>query len=228
MMPASQNVPPAPSQTGTRYLIFIVGAVILLALTFTAQHFYSLSGAKTEELSLAGLPNPVNASPVNAAAPPVAIAKPLPKPDAKNLPNFAEVAPGIYRGAAPTAEGWKKLHELGIRTEIDLRIEKKGRDVAETATKEYGITRMHLPMGREAPTKKQVDTFLKTLNDPAQKPVFVHCQHGADRTGAMIGIYRETHDGWDFTKTYTEMRKYGFKPFLSELKGSVKDRAPKD
>ena len=123
-------------------------------------------------------------------------------------------------------EGWKKLHALGIRTEIDLRIEKKDRTVAATATKQYGIERLHLPMGREAPTQKQVDIFLATLGNSAKRPVFVHCQHGADRTGAMVGIYRETHDGWDFPKTYTEMRHYGFKPFLTELKGAVQKRAP--
>jgi protein tyrosine/serine phosphatase len=82
-------------------------------------------------------------------------------------------------------------------------------------------------MGREAPTQKQVATFLSTLKNPAKRPVFIHCQHGADRTGAMVGIYRETHDGWDFPRTYAEMRRYGFKPFLTELKNAVKERAPK-
>ncbi|MBC8103181.1 MAG: tyrosine-protein phosphatase [Cytophagales bacterium] len=151
----------------------------------------------------------------------------MPKRGDLDLPNFAEVEPGIYRGAAPTAEGWKRLQALGVRTEIDLRIEKKGRKVAEAATRQYGIQRVHLPMGREAPTTRQVSTFLATLKDPARRPVFIHCQHGADRTGAMVGIYRETAYGWDFPRTYAEMRRYGFKPFLSELKESVRARAPK-
>jgi len=141
------------------------------------------------------------------------------------LPNFAEVAPGIYRGAAPTPEGWARLHQMGIRTEIDLRIEKRGRAEAEAEAAHYGISRIHLPLGREAPTKKQVATFLAALDNPAQRPVFIHCQHGADRTGAMVGIYRVTRQGWSFDRTYTEMRHYGFKPFLSELKGAVRTRA---
>lgn len=141
------------------------------------------------------------------------------------LPNFAVVAPGIYRGAAPTPEGWAKLHQMGIRTEIDLRIEKRGRAEAEAEAARYGISRIHLPLGREAPTKKQVATFLATLDNPAQRPVFIHCQYGADRTGAMVGIYRVTRQGWSFDRTYAEMRHYGFKPFLSELKGAVRTRA---
>jgi protein tyrosine/serine phosphatase len=145
----------------------------------------------------------------------------------KDIPNFARVAPGIYRGAAPTARGLARLKAMGVRTIIDLRIEKKGQAEEAQAAQQLGLTRLRLPMGREAPTAKQVKTFLGTLNDPAKGPVFVHCQHGADRTGAMVGIYRVTHDGWDFPRTYAEMRRYGFKPFLHELKGAVSSRAPR-
>lgn len=144
-----------------------------------------------------------------------------------DLPNFAEVAPGIYRGAAPTPAGWARLHALGVRTEVDLRIEKKGRAEAEAATRQYGINRLLIPLGREAPTARQVHTFLTTLDNPARRPVFIHCQYGADRTGAMVGIYREVRQGWDFDRTYAEMRRYGFKPYLTELKGAVQQRAPK-
>jgi len=142
-----------------------------------------------------------------------------------DLPNFHESAPGIYRGGAPTEKGLSQLKAMGIRTIIDLRIEKKGQEEEAKTSAALGMSRVRIPMGREAPTKKQVAMFLAILNDPAQKPVFVHCQHGADRTGAMIGIYRVTHDGWTFDQAYAEMRKYGFKKDLSELKGSVRERA---
>ena len=145
----------------------------------------------------------------------------------KDLPNFAVVAPGILRGAAPTAEGLKKLKAQGVRTIIDLRIEKKGQAEEEAAVKALGLKRIRIPMGREAPTPKQVELFLKTLERANQEPVFVHCQHGADRTGAMVGIWRVTHQGWSFEQTYKEMRKYGFKTYLSELKGAVQKRATK-
>ena len=34
--------------------------------------------------------------------------------DKKDLPNFAAVAPGIWRGAAPTNEGFKQLKAKGV------------------------------------------------------------------------------------------------------------------
>lgn len=137
------------------------------------------------------------------------------------------VVPGILRGAAPTVEGLKKLKAQGVHTIIDLRIEKKGQADEEGAAKSLGFKRIRIPMGREAPTEKQVALFLQTLENAGHEPVFVHCQHGADRTGAMIGIWRVTHQGWGFEQTYKEMRKYGFKPQLAELKGAVEKRARK-
>lgn len=148
-----------------------------------------------------------------------------PREPVGDLPNFAEVAPGIYRGGAPTAAGLRRLKEMGVETVIDLRIEKKGQTEEEAAAKALGLDRLRIPLGREAPTAKQVRTFLATLDDPAKRPVYVHCHWGADRTGAMIGIYRVTRQNWGFDRAYKEMRRYGFKSYLHELKGAVASRA---
>jgi tyrosine-protein phosphatase SIW14 len=147
--------------------------------------------------------------------------------DKKNLPNFATAAPGIYRGAAPTGEGLKQLKQMGIKMIIDLRIEKKGQVEEEAAAKALGLKRVRIPMGAEAPTEKQVKEFLALLAKSSSEPVFVHCQHGADRTGAMMGIWRVTQQGWSFTQAWTEMRKYGFKTWYKDLKGAVEKRAKK-
>lgn len=144
------------------------------------------------------------------------------KVDPKALPNFQEVVEKqIYRGAAPTQAGLKKLQEIGIHTIIDLRIEKVNREEKKIA-EGMGFTWIHLPLGREAPTRKQVETFLAALAKAEKEPVYVHCQHGADRTGAMIGIYRMRVQEWDFEKTWKEMRQFGFKPYLTELKNAVR------
>lgn len=154
---------------------------------------------------------------------PVPAAPPKPTTVSCDLPNFGTVAPGIYRGAAPTTAGLKRLKEMGVRTIIDLRIERKGQAEEAQAAQQLGLERIRIPLGREAPTKKQVATFLATLDKAPGRPVFVHCQWGADRTGAMIGIYRVQRQHWPFDRTWTEMRHYGFKPFLTELKNSVKN-----
>jgi protein tyrosine phosphatase (PTP) superfamily phosphohydrolase (DUF442 family) len=199
-----------------------------LPLTLAAV-FLGLTVAGCQPATVAGGDTaPVAQTP---ATPPPSTPTPAPvvvkPPTEKEIPNFAEVAPGIYRGAAPTTEGLEKLKAMGVKTIIDLRIEKKGQKEEAATAAELGLDRLRIPLGREAPTKKQVATYLETLDNPAKRPVFIHCQYGADRTGAMVGIYRVTREGWDFDRTWKEMRKYGFKTFLTELKGSVSSRVGK-
>ncbi len=150
-----------------------------------------------------------------------------PKVDPKDLPNFAVVAPGIYRGAAPTAKGLAELKKLGVAHVVDLRIERKGQDEEAAAAKRLGLERTRIRMGREAPTKAQVKEFMDIIRQAKAKPVFIHCQHGADRTGAMVGIYRAVDCGWKFDDIWKEMRRYGFKTYLAELKDSVRQRVKK-
>ena len=144
-----------------------------------------------------------------------------------DLPNFGTVAPGFYRGAAPTEEGLKKLKALGVKTIIDLRIAPHLVKAEGQEVKRLGLTFVNLPMGADPPTKKEVATFLAISGQAASSPVYVHCQHGADRTGTMVGIYREVHDHWDFAKTYAEMRHYGFNPHWAKLREAVQERAAK-
>ena len=146
--------------------------------------------------------------------------------DTQDLPNFHAVAPGIYRGAAPTPEGLRRLKSMGVHTVIDLRIAPKTVRKEKEAAQRLGLNWINLPMSGDPPTKAQVDTMLAALRNAAHDPVFVHCQHGADRTGCMLGIYRETQQGWSYDQTYKEMRKYGFKPYYIKLADAVRQRAP--
>ena len=43
--------------------------------------------------------------------------------------------------------------------------------------------------GGELP-RRAVERFFEVIDDPASGPIFVHCQRGADRTGAFVGLYR--------------------------------------
>ena len=141
------------------------------------------------------------------------------------LPNFHPVAPGIWRGAAPTDAGLKQLKAMGVKTIIDLRISPKLVKKEGREARALGFHWINLPMGAEAPTPAQVKTFLATLDLAPNEPVYVHCQHGADRTGCMVGIYREVKQGWGFDKTWAEMRQDGFNPRWHKLTGAVKARA---
>lgn len=145
----------------------------------------------------------------------------------EDLPNFHKVHPYLYRGGEPTNKGLDQLSKTGIKTIIDLRAPTKTAKAEEAYAKSIGLEYINLPMSDKAPTEKQVETMLKTIDQgkKSDQPVFVHCQHGSDRTGCMIGIWRVTRDGFDYDKTYKEMRKYYFGPKYTELKDAVKKRA---
>jgi protein tyrosine/serine phosphatase len=146
-------------------------------------------------------------------------------PPPPDLPNFHPVAPGIYRGAAPTEAGLERLKRMGVHTIVDLRISprevKKERKEAES----LGFQWVNLPMGSDPPTSRQVSRFLEIMDHASVDPVFVHCQHGADRTGCMVGIWRGTRDRWDFPRIWKEMRRYGFDPRWKRLTEAVRNRA---
>ena len=144
-----------------------------------------------------------------------------------DLPNFHAVTPTLFRGAAPTPQGLEDLQKMGIKTIIDLRIAPKTVAKEHAQLDRMGVHFINLPMGGDQPpTDKQIEIFLTTLADPAQQPIFVHCQHGADRTGTMIGIYREHVAGWPYDKTYKEMLKYGFDPRWTKLSDTARRYAP--
>lgn len=205
----------------------LLGCLALLALCSCAKETQQTPAMKTVSMSapppalVSVQPQPTPVSPATQAAAVV-----TPQVSERDLPNFHAVTPGLLRGAAPTPEGLEALRKMGVKTVIDLRIAPKTVAKERAQLDRMGVHFINLPMSGEPPTDAQIQTFLKTIADPAQQPVFVHCQHGADRTGTMIGIYREHVVGWPFDRTYKEMRKYGFNPHWKKLAATVQRFAP--
>jgi protein tyrosine phosphatase (PTP) superfamily phosphohydrolase (DUF442 family) len=122
------------------------------------------------------------------------------------LPNLHKVSDDLYRGAQPTAEGMKQLEKLGIKTVVNLRSLHSDRD----EIKDTGLTYEHINMTTWNTEDKDVVRFLRIVTDSSRTPVFVHCQHGADRTGTMCAIYRIIIQGWSKDEAIEEMTKGGF------------------
>ena len=142
-----------------------------------------------------------------------------------DLPNFHVVHPFLLRGGEPTLDGVRSLKKRGVKTIIDLRAVTRGSREEKALADTLGMRYVQLPMSAAPPTREQVKTFLGLVDDPKSQPVFVHCQHGSDRTGCMVGIYRVTHDKWSYDRTYAEMRQYFFGPIYVFLSGAVRSYA---
>ncbi len=121
------------------------------------------------------------------------------------LPNLHRVTPELWRGAQPTAEGLRELDRIGVRTVLSLRAFHAD-DLPADAHFEYE----RISFKSWHPEDEDVVRFLRIVTDPARQPVFVHCQHGADRTGMMCAIYRVAYCGWTKDEALAEMTEGGF------------------
>jgi protein tyrosine/serine phosphatase len=138
------------------------------------------------------------------------------------IDNFGRVNAGYYRGAQPEGGDYADLAAFGIRTVIDLT---QDGDAQESAlVQSAGMKFYRIPMTtHQTPSSEKIGQFLALVNDPANQPVYVHCQGGRHRTGVMTAIYRMTNDGWTADRAFAEMKQYKFGPdFLhSEFKEFV-------
>jgi protein tyrosine/serine phosphatase len=128
------------------------------------------------------------------------------------IKNFGRINENYYRGAQPEARDWADLKALGVKTVIDLT--KDGRSEEGYLVEHAGMKFYRIPMTTdETPSTASITQFLKLVNDPANFPVYVHCQGGRHRTGAMTALYRMTNDGWSADRAYQEMKQYRFEGF---------------
>src|SRR6478672_10828758 len=112
----------------------------------------------------------------------------------RGVPNFRTVNDQVYGGGQPSAEGFRNLAAMGVKTVVDLQ-EEGGRSKAEKKlVKSLGMHYVNIPMkGMTTPKDKQISHALREMNDTSRGPVFVHCKRGADRTGVVVACYRIEH-----------------------------------
>jgi tyrosine-protein phosphatase SIW14 len=136
------------------------------------------------------------------------------------IDNFGQVNDRYYRGAQPEGRDYGDLAALGVKLVIDLTADG---DVSEARmVQDAGMKFVRIPLTtHDQPSADAVTKFLELVNDPANQPVYVHCQGGHHRTGIMTAVYRMTRDGWTADRAYDEMQKYGFGPAF--LHATLKD-----
>jgi len=124
----------------------------------------------------------------------------------EGVANLNQVTGFLYRSAQPTAEGMRNLEKLGVRKVINLRAFHSDRDeVSGTRllNEELSVKTWHIE-------DEDVVKVLRIVKDPASGPHLIHCQHGADRTGTMVAMYRMVVQGWPRDKAIDELVNGGY------------------
>lgn len=125
------------------------------------------------------------------------------------IPNFAQVAPGVYRGGEPAAEGWAYLKSLGVHRVVKLNCEPSLPSGMETIHCE-------IPFFDQLFEPPKVDTVCRAV-DAIKPGTFVHCEHGQDRTGLIIAEWRVYRCDWTREQARKEMLAMGFHRILFGL-----------
>jgi len=121
---------------------------------------------------------------------------------------FRQVAPGIYRGSAPTVYDVEHLkNEFGIRKIISL--DKETGEKINRACKILGIDHVKIYIEDRKSIRNLLHHNLKDLLEKGG-PVFFHCHHGKDRTGLLAAMYKVKYMGWSPEKAIAEAKSLGF------------------
>jgi protein tyrosine/serine phosphatase len=145
------------------------------------------------------------------------LASSLARADELNPPilRFATVSPNFYRGARPDFAGLQALADAGVKYVLDLEDDSAAVAQEQSWVESLGMTFISQPMsGFWYPNDDEVNGILALLADANQRPIFVHCQHGEDRTGLIIALHRVFDEGWSPADAHAEMIAMGFHEIL--------------
>jgi len=169
---------------------------------------------------------------------------PVQASDVRNLcsngiPNFQLVTGSeanghaIYRGGQPTEAGWSYLHTLGVTTVVklnDAQAESLGQGMDDPASRlgmrvvdasipprDFGLSLKSMQQVVEGLPEDQVGRAIATLAGVGNGSVYVHCTHGRDRTGLIVGLFRVFQQHWKAEDAYREMKQEGFRPINANL-----------
>ncbi len=128
--------------------------------------------------------------------------------------NYYKTNSKIYRGSQPNLKEIIFLQKDGINSILNLRsLHSDKNEIRDVKINEF---RIKMKAG-----KIQVDDIisgLKIMTTKSNLPIYVHCWHGSDRTGAMIASYRIVIEGWTKEKAIKEMinDQFGFHSMFSD------------
>lgn len=133
--------------------------------------------------------------------------------------------PGILRGSAPTPQEVKYLYDVWKVKRIVSLDQQAGNAIAKTC-QQLGIHQIFFPLEITEVVSATIQALKNKIRDllDTEQPVFIHCQHGEDRTGLAIALYRVA-TGWDCQTALREARQFGFGDNLSAMARNVFESA---
>ncbi len=105
-------------------------------------------------------------------------------------PATRQIAEGYWLGALIGPNDVPHLQELGVRAVLSAV---RPADGTAEALRRAGIAHFSIPIGS---TFRHADTILSVTERYPPHEVFIHCRHGADRTGAIAAFLLVVRHNW--------------------------------
>lgn len=132
------------------------------------------------------------------------------------IPNFYQVDVGrnIRRGGQPIGLDYDLLGKLGISRILKLNTDSEGSDQLAL---DMGMSVFLCPISslQQVLTEPDKQSLIDAL-DFIDNDTFIHCEHGQDRTGLLVAMYRVSK-GWSKEAAEQEMLSLGFHKLLLGL-----------
>ena len=125
--------------------------------------------------------------------------------------NYTRVDATVACAGATPPEAMAVLRERGFNTIVNFRTAGENGamiDAGQAAAEAAGLQYVHIPFRQ--PTPEIVESFLATVADPANQPVYIHCG-SANRVGAMWLIKRVKQDGYSVDDAVAEAEAIGLR-----------------
>lgn len=127
---------------------------------------------------------------------------------------FAVVDEGkLYRSSQPSIRQLDHMIDtLGLKTILIVRSGKSSRVPNEIEhAQARGLTVVHIPIESRQPiSDAHIAEFFRNIDDPARRPILIHCSAGRHRTGYLCARYRIDRQGWPLQRAIDELLSFGF------------------
>lgn len=122
-----------------------------------------------------------------------------------SLTNLHSVDTDVYRSDQPSSVDFKALEQLGIKEVLNLR----NFFTDDKKASETSLVLHHLPMHAHTVSETKLIEALRIIKN-RKGPILIHCFHGADRTGAVVAMYRMVMQGVPKEEAIREMKQGGY------------------
>jgi protein tyrosine phosphatase len=152
-------------------------------------------------LSLATVPSAAEARPANWAQ----------TVELPGVDNLHRVTDRLYRGAQPTRKGFSNLEQkLKITTVLDLQVKHSDLPQGEGTKMRFVKAPMVAWHVNDDDGEQLVHALRLIRSGSKSGKVFVHCTHGADRTGTVMALWRMVEQNWTAADAIEEMENGGY------------------